>query len=170
MIANTILGNIHKGSEIPSKEVVSIPFEWFETDKHRILKVADDGTEIGIQIDEPLTDGDVLAVTAQKIYAIQIKKSKLVHIPVKTMEEMGRLGFELGNRHLSLQISADSITIPFDEPTFEYLIRLGFYPQVIEDVFADYIVCKAHGATHSHEHNHAHEHEHHPGEGHHHHD
>lgn len=170
MIADKILGNIHRKNEKPSKEVVFIPFEWFETDKHRILKVADDGTEIGIQIDETLADGDVLAVTAQKIYAIQIKKSKLVRIPVKTMEEMGRLGFELGNRHLSLQISADSITVPFDEPTFEYLIRLGFFPQVVEDVFADYIVCKAHGASnghshghdhHSHEHDHDHHHDHH---------
>lgn len=165
MIADKILGNLHRSSETPSKVVVDIPFEWFETDRHRILAMADDGTEFGVQIDENLSDGDVLAVTADKIYAVRIKKSKLVRILVKTMEEMGRLGFELGNRHLSLQIASDSITIPFDAPTFEYLVRLGFNPRIVEDVFADYIVCKAHGATHSHDHSHEH---HHDTEGHHH--
>ncbi|MBO7513183.1 MAG: hypothetical protein J6T54_09500, partial [Fibrobacter sp.] len=81
MIADKILGNLHRSSETPSKVVVDIPFEWFETDRHRILKIADDGTEVGIQIDENLSDGDVLAVTAEKIYAVRIKKSKLLHIP-----------------------------------------------------------------------------------------
>ena len=160
MIADKILGNLHRSSETPSKVVVDIPFEWFETDRHRILKMADDGTEFGVQIDENLSDGDVLAVTTDKIYAVRIKKSKLVHIPVQTMTEMGRLGFELGNRHLSLQIASDCITIPFDAPTFEYLVRLGFNPRIVEDVFADYIVCKAHGATHGHSHEHDHDHSH----------
>ena len=42
MIADKILGNLHRSSETPSKVVVDIPFEWFETDRHRILKIADD--------------------------------------------------------------------------------------------------------------------------------
>ncbi|SHH47690.1 urease accessory protein [Fibrobacter sp. UWH9] len=167
MIADKILGNIHHGNEVPSKTVVDIPFEWFELDKHRIFKVADDGTELGIQIEESLSDGDVLAVSPDKIYAVKINKTKLVRIPVKTMEEMGRLGFELGNRHLSLQITEKDVTIPYDEPTFEYLVRLGFLPQIVEDVFSDYIVCKAHGASNGHSHSHDHDHEHHE-HGHHH--
>ena len=158
MIADKILGNIHHGNEAPSKTVVSVPFEWFELDKHRIFKVADDGTELGIQIEESLSDGDVLAVSPDKIYAVKINKTKLVRIPVKTMEEMGRLGFELGNRHLSLQITEKDVTIPYDEPTFEYLARLGFLPQIVEDVFSDYIVCKAHGASNGHSHSHDHDH------------
>ncbi|SHK81130.1 urease accessory protein UreE [Fibrobacter sp. UWEL] len=166
MIADKILGNLYWEKSPIQKKIVSVPFEWFETDKHRILKIADDGTELGIQIDETLSDGDVLAVTPQAIYAVQIKKSKLIRIAVDSMEEMGRLGFELGNRHLSLQITCKDITIPYDEPTYLYLIRIGFYPQVVEAVFTDYIVCKAHGATHSH--THEHEHHHHDGEGHHH--
>jgi len=164
MIAEKILGNLHCENDVPSLDVVYVPFEWFETDKHRILKVAEDGAEIGVQIEESLSDGDILCVTDQKIYAVKIKASKLIRIPVNTMEEMGRLGFELGNRHLSLQITEKDVTVPFDEPTFEYLARLGFLPQMVEDVFADYIVCKAHGATHSHSHDHGtHDHNHHHG-------
>lgn len=159
MIADKILGNVNVEKDMPLMDVVNVPFEWFELDKRRILKTAEDGTEIGVQIDNTLSDGDILAVTTDKVYAVKIKATKLVRIPVKSMEEMGRLGFELGNRHLSLQITDKDITIPFDEPTFDYLARLGFFPQVVEDVFADYIVCKAHGASHGHEH-HGHHHEH----------
>ena len=42
------------------------------------------------------------------------------------MIEMGRLCFELGNRHLSLKIDDDCVCVPYDHPTFEYLLKLGF--------------------------------------------
>ena len=45
MIAEHILGNIRDGV---TENVVNIPFEWFETEKKRIAKTAEDGTEFGV--------------------------------------------------------------------------------------------------------------------------
>ena len=73
------------------------------------------------------------------------------------MQEMGQLCFELGNRHLSLKIEPDRVTVPYDEPTLLYLQHLGFNAHETHAAFADYIVCRAHGASgtaHSHHHHH----------------
>jgi len=153
MITTKILGNLR---DYPcSKEIVAIPFEWFELDKRRLLKAADDGNEIGIQVDTALSNGDVL-FDGEKIYAVQLKFTKLICISVTSMQEMGRVCFELGNRHLSLQIKENSVHVPYDEPTYTYLQHLGFHVEIVKDLFSDYIVCKAHGASSSHEHSHSH--------------
>ena len=80
------------------------------------------------------------------------------------MQEMGRLGFELGNRHLSLKITEQDVYVPYDEPTFSYLAKLGFEVEEVTEAFTDFIQCKAHGHSHGHEHaashTHSHGHEH----------
>lgn len=67
------------------------------------------------------------------------------------MKEMGRLCFELGNRHLSLSISENNVKCPYDEPTFEYLKKLGFSVTKTHEKFSGYIECRAHAHTHHHE-------------------
>lgn len=140
--------------EKENSTMVRVPMEWFETEKKRIKKTAEDGTEIGICIEENLHDGDVIAASGGKFYIVDIIPSKVVKITVSTMEEMGRLGFELGNRHLSLKIMGNTVLIPYDEPTFLYLKKLGFHAEEAKEKLSDFIVCKAHG--HSHEHSHSH--------------
>lgn len=66
------------------------------------------------------------------------------------MQEMGRLCFEIGNRHLSLKISDDNVLIPHDEPTEKHLKNLGFECENIIGRFDDFIVAKltdTHSAT-----------------------
>lgn len=123
MIAEHILGNVRDGV---TETVVNIPFEWFETEKKRIAKTAEDGTEFGVCVGEPLHDGDILARENGKVYAVRIAPSRLIETRVFTMQEMGRLCFEMGNRHLSLKIEPDRVTVPYDEPTLLYLQHLGF--------------------------------------------
>lgn len=143
MIADKILGNIN--SKNSSKELIPILFDWFELSKHRILKSAADGTNIGIQIEDPLNEGDIISETENKIYYVKSKPTKLIVAIVNSLENMGRLCFELGNRHLPLQIKSNVVKVPYDNPTFEYLKHIGFNVNVEDSVFSDYIVCKAHG-------------------------
>lgn len=168
MISEGILGNINQIET--DDEIVNVPFEWFEVEKKRIAKVAEDGTQIGvICTGNCLNDGDILAKENHKLYVVKIKPSHLIQIDVTSMKEMGRLCFELGNRHLSLKIDENAVYVPFDEPTFLYLKKLGFHASSIEEVFTNFIECKAHGASqhahdhahpHAHDHNHPHEHPH----------
>lgn len=167
MVTEWIVGNIHQ-TEV-KKEIVLVEFEWFELEKKRIKKVASDGENIGIAIDEVLSDGDILAETEEKVYVVKVLPTKLLKVVVKGMEEMGRACFELGNRHLSPKISHDSVMVVYDEPTFLYMKKLGFTVDCVEEVFTDYIVCKAHGHSEGHDHD-SHEHSHEAHEHHHNHD
>lgn len=150
MIATNILGNEKEYNK--NKKSVAVDFEWFELGKKRIMKVAEDGMEIGVTVSEQLHHGDIIAETEHNIYVVKVLPCRLMKISVRSMEEMGRLGFELGNRHLSLQIAEKEVKVPFDKPTYEYLKKLGFCVEDVQEQFTDYIECKAHGHSHLHDH------------------
>lgn len=150
MIAEKILGKLHD----TSKQVETVTIDWFERDKKLLRKTTASGEDIGIRVDSPLNEGDILYEDDRKIIAVEIAPCDLVSVNVGSMQEMGRLCFELGNRHLSLSISENNVKCPYDEPTFEYLKRLGFDAEKTHEKFAGYIECKAHAHTHSHEHHH----------------
>ena len=147
MITEKIIGKLGKTDK--SVEYVSV--DWFERDKKLLRKTTDKGEEIGIKTDEPLNENDIIYEDEDRIIAVTIAPSDLISVNVGTMEEMGRLCFELGNRHLSLQIHENEVKVPFDAPTFEYLKKLGFCVEEVTESFHDYIECKAHGHTHHHE-------------------
>lgn len=162
MIADKILGKV---SDKEAQGVVKVPFEWFELEKKRISKVASNGEKIGVCIEQTLNDKDIIAEDNETTYVVDLRPGKLIKTKVNSMTQMGRLCFELGNRHLSLKIEETQVMVPYDEPTFEYLKKLGFDVEVVTALFTDFIECKAHGSSHSHEHEHSHEdghtHEHH---------
>lgn len=150
MIVEKILGRLH----VTSKQVETVSIDWFERDKKLLRKTTSAGEEIGIKVDPPLNEGDILYEDDNRIIAVEIAPCDLVSVNVSSMTEMGRLCFELGNRHLSLSISDDTVKCPYDEPTFEYLKKLGFSATKTHEKFAGYIECRAHAHTHSHEHHH----------------
>lgn len=150
MIAERICGKLGK----TNKSVDYVTIEWFERDKKILRKTTASGEEIGIKIEPALNEGDILFEDASRIIAVTIAPCDLISVSVNSMQEMGRLCFELGNRHLSLSIGEDVVKCPFDEPTFSYLSKLGFAAEKIYEKFDGYIECKAHAHVHSHEHRH----------------
>lgn len=150
MIAEKILGKLHD----TSKQVETVTIDWFERDKKLLRKTTSSGEDIGIRVDSPLNEGDILYEDDTKIIAVEIAPCDLVSVNVGSMQEMGRLCFELGNRHLSLSISENNVKCPYDQPTLEYLKRLGFKAEKTHEKFAGYIECRAHAHSHSHEHHH----------------
>lgn len=147
MIANRISGNIISDSFSDGKLNVPIEFEWFETDKKRMLKVAEDGTEFGVAVGTTIKDGDVLAEIDDKRYFTRIRTAQLIEIPVQSMKEMGRLCFELGNRHLNLKVEDARVMVPYDHPTMEYTRKIGFEPRIIEGGFDGFLIVKAHAGS-----------------------
>lgn len=145
MLVEKVLGNIsdYRGT----KEIQKVPLEWFELEKKRMTKEASDGTVLGIAVEMGLRDGDILAETAEKLYVADVIPAKVLEISVSTMQQMGRACFELGNRHLSLQINENSILAAYDKPTFEYMEHLGFTVRAVEKKFTGFILCRAHAHT-----------------------
>lgn len=148
IIVEKVIGNVNEDKY--AKTPVRVPFEWFELEKKRLKKTAEDGTEIGFAVEKPFRDGDIVAEDESSVYVIDVLPVKLTEIKVDSMIEMGRVCFELGNRHLSPQIEEHTVRVVYDEPTCLLLKKLCFKVDVIEDKFTDFIVCKAH--EHSHEH------------------
>lgn len=154
MICDTILGNL---KTIHShKSVMYVSIDWFERDKKVLRKILASGEEIGIRPPRPLNEGDILFEDETRIIAVQFTECDLIRTEVAGMEEMGRLCFELGNRHLSLSIDANCVRCPYDAPTLEYLVKLGFHSIKVHEKFQDYIECRGHSHVHSHSHEHHH--------------
>jgi urease accessory protein len=159
MLATKILGNV-SSFDIRERELVNVYLEWFEFDKKLIKKDISDTESIGINIDkgEKLKEGDVLFEDESRVIALSMSPCELTVVKVDSMKAMGRLCFELGNRHLSLAIEDDNVSVIYDQPTFEYLERLGFKPQKVTGKFKNYTVCHAHGHSHGNDGGHSHEH------------
>ena len=158
MITEKILGNI-KTYPVEERKIDTVGIEWYESEKKLLRKTTQSGEEIGIRIQAPIEDGDVLYADDSHVIVAEILPSELTVVHVHTMQEMGRLCFELGNRHLSLSIGENEVSVPYDEPTFAYLAKLGFAPEKKVEKFTHFTVCHAHG--HSHEEAHGHEGHHH---------
>lgn len=153
MIVEKILGN-RKTYAIGNRKIDTVGIEWYESEKKLLRKTTVSGEEIGIRISTPIQDGDVLYADDSRAIVAEILPSELTVVHVYTMREMGRLCFELGNRHLSLSIGENEVSVPYDEPTFAYLAKLGFAPEKKFAKFTHFTVCHAHGHSHDHEEHH----------------
>lgn len=148
MIAEKVLGHLHQ----TDKQVDRVTIEWFEHDKKLLKKTTKGGIEIGIRVGKPLNDGDILYEDDEKIVAVEMAECELIKITIMDITEMGRLCFEIGNRHISLAIKPDCVTIPYDAPTFAYLKKLGFHAERVTERFTDYTACTGHAHRHDHYH------------------
>lgn len=157
MVVEKVIGN-KKDMDLSGLDIDIVPIEWYELDKKLMKKDSRLGEEIGIRVVEKLEDGDVLYMDKDKVMLLEVQPCELTVVQVSTMEQMGRLCFELGNRHLSLAIRKNEVSVIYDEPTFAYLEKLGFAPTKRLDKFTNFTVCHAHGHGEVHEHSHTHSH------------
>lgn len=162
MIVEKILGNLSDSYPVNDRKIDTVALEWYELDKKLLRKETSEGETIGIRISGHMHEGDVLWEDDSHLIVIDVVPTDLTVVAVDTMQAMGRLCFELGNRHLSLSIGEHEVRVPYDAPTFEYLEKLGFAPVRKKAKFAHFTVCHAHGHSHAHEtdHNHGHSHTH----------
>ena len=147
MIVTAIEHHVGHGPAPDRKLEVPVPVEWYDMQRTRMSAVAQDGTEFGINVDAPLKDGDVLCELDDKRYVVRIRATEVITVPVDSMERMGKLCYELGNRHLSIRVRPDSVSVPYDHPTFDYVKKLGFEPQVSQDDFSGFLIVKAHAGA-----------------------
>lgn len=155
MLVEKVLGN-RKTYPLEGRRVERVFLEWYELDKKLLRKRSDVGEEVGIRLEGHLHEGDVLYADAERILVVDLTPCELTCVPVHTMQEMGRLCFELGNRHLSLSIAESEVRVPYDAPTYEYLEKLGFAPERRTERFSHFTVCHAHGHSHGGEEGHSH--------------
>lgn len=69
MICDRIIGTTHHGTY---KKIIDVLFEKHELKERSIRRIARDGVELEIDINEDMQEGDILAETEHYVYAVKI--------------------------------------------------------------------------------------------------
>ena len=142
-------------------------------DRHRrrIKLRADDGTEFLLDLREArvLDEGDGLALDDGGWLAVRAAPEALMEVTAHGPEQLARLAWHIGNRHLQAQIGRDRILIREDAVIADMLAGLGAHVHRVTAPFSPeggaydgHMPGYAHdpdGKPHSH-HDHAHDHHH----------
>lgn len=150
MLVEKIIKNIQ---EYPKDiKIDHVYYEWFEQNKKILKKTSEAGEEVGLRLEVPLCDGDVLFENETQMIVASLKPCELIRVSVSNMIEMGEVCFALGNRHLPLNIDKNHVRVPYDSPTFDYLTKLGFSCERVLEKFNHFHEVKAHEHVRSHDH------------------
>lgn len=120
MIVNKILGNLNN-FDLKDKKV---DFANILNDDRvkKVLRVkSNNGVEIGINVEDELKDGDILAILEDNIVAIKILPTDVLEISPKNLKEMGIIAHNIGNRHTPAIFEENLMIIEPDSLIEEFL-------------------------------------------------
>lgn len=105
--------------------------EWYEASKRILRRQTEKGLELGIRLGKQsagLEHGRILWQDAETTILLDILPCESIVLHPQNMTEMGALCYEIGNRHLPLFLQNNSLLIPYENPTFDFLQKLGYQP------------------------------------------
>lgn len=149
MLVKNILGNINN-FEIETKDIDEVAIEWYEVNKRILKKQSKKGVEVGIKLEQPykLQDGDILFFDEKEILIVSIIPCDTISIIPESMKAMGKICYEIGNKHIPLFFYNNEVLVNYDEPLMRLLEKEGFKPEKTVRKLVDGL--KQH--SHSHEH------------------
>lgn len=128
MIIEEIVGNIaNLSNEEKTKHVEKVYLENSDLVK-RIQRVkTDHGNEVGIRLKQPidLQYGDILYKDDKNMIIVDVNSEDLLVIQPRTIQEMGDMAHQLGNRHLSAQFTETEMLVQYDYLVESLLKDLG---------------------------------------------
>lgn len=124
-------------------------------DRHRrrVVFVGAEGATYLLDLPRPaqLRDGDALVIEGGAVVRVTGKPEPLVEISAANAQELARLAWHIGNRHIEVQIAGDALRIRRDHVLEEMLRGLGATLSYIDAVFDPEHGAYAHGG---HDHGH----------------
>ncbi|AKP48957.1 urease accessory protein UreE [Bacillus smithii] len=89
--------------------------------------VTDHGKEIGIRLKEhqELQDGDILYMDDHNMIVISVLEDDVLTIKPTSMQQMGEIAHQLGNRHLPAQFEGNEMIVQYDYLVEELLQKLS---------------------------------------------
>lgn len=129
MIIEKVVMNLNdmEDQEIKKRHVEKVYLESAYLVK-RIQRVkTDHGNELGIRLKEAreLIAGDVLFMDDKNMIVVDVLSDDLIVISPRSIEEMGNIAHQLGNRHLPAQFEGDDMLVQYDYLVEELLQELG---------------------------------------------
>ncbi|MED4533940.1 urease accessory protein UreE [Metabacillus fastidiosus] len=128
MIVEKIVTNLEQmdQTEIEKRHIEKVYLESSDLVK-RIQRVkTDHGKEVGIRLKDPrdLIAGDVLYMDDKNMIVIDVLSDDLIIITPRSLNEMGVIAHQLGNRHLPAQFENDEMLVQYDYLVEELLEEL----------------------------------------------
>lgn len=160
-IMEEIIGNLtalRAEGKITDQTVDYVQLQWYESERNILRKTSQSGREVAFRLLKEglrLKHDDVVFISDSLVIAIEIVPSEVIVLSPKTLPEMARACYEIGNKHSPLFLDGDEVTLPYDKPMFEWLQAAGFQPQKAERCLSQALRANsAQGHGHSHSHNH----------------
>ena len=160
-IMDTILGDLNSlqtEGKIIHQTIERVALQWYESERNILRKTTDTGREVAFRLlkeGQRLKHDDVVFISDELAIVIEILPSEVIVLSPKTLPEMARACYEIGNKHSPLFLDGDEVTLPYDKPMFEWLQAAGFHPQKAERRLSQALRANsAQGHGHSHDHHH----------------
>lgn len=121
-------------SGLPSEKQITLAAERRQFFKRRWRGIAEDGTELGFDLECRLTDGCVVFQQNGNDYIVRQLPEKVYEIPLESAARAALVAWKVGNLHLPAQILDVSIRVLHDEAMGQLLEREGWEfsePEVI---------------------------------------
>jgi urease accessory protein len=122
--------------------------------RSRLRTKAENGEDVGVFLarGEQLRDGDRLLADDGRVVEIVAAQEAVYHIDCAQPEQLARLAYHLGNRHVPVQLGAGWLRIARDHVLKDMLEKLGAH---VSDALAPF--QPEGGAYGGHHHGHGHE-------------
>ena len=128
MIIEEIVGNIANLSDSEKGQHMEKVYLENSDLVKRIQRVTTDhGNEIGIRLKQPidLQYGDILYKDDKNMIVVDVNSEDLLVIKPRTLQEMGDIAHQLGNRHLPAQFTETEMLVQYDYLVESLLKDLG---------------------------------------------
>lgn len=120
MIINKILGNLDN-FDLKDKKVDFANVSNDDRVKKVLRAKSNNGVEIGINVEDEVKDGDILAILDDSVVAVKILPTDVLEISPKNLKEMGIIAHNIGNRHTPAIFEEDLMIIEPDSLIEEFL-------------------------------------------------
>ncbi|MBR4861512.1 MAG: urease accessory protein UreE [Firmicutes bacterium] len=131
MLCEKILGKLEE-MDVKGRRVEYVEIEWHEAFKKIHRKTSDQGTDVGIRMDDSvlsrgLFQGDVIYADEELVVAVSTPPCEVIEISLTEGHEMmaAKVCYEIGNRHAPLFWGENGtyITI-YDEPMMAMVTKI----------------------------------------------
>lgn len=125
MIIEQIVGNVVE-TPVSGRHIEKVYLTSDDLMKRIQLVKTDHGKELGIRLKEPrdLLDGDILFMDDRNLIVVSVKTDDLLVIRPASIQQMGEIAHQLGNRHLPAQFEGDDMLVQYDYLVEELLNQL----------------------------------------------
>ena len=131
---------IHRELHVHAGDHAGLPLVPVRADRRTLAKtrwraLAEDGTEFGFDLAQPLRHGAAVFQNDRARYVIEQRPEGLLRVPVADPTEAARLGWMIGNLHFPAQVRDGGIFVEADQAVRQMLAREHIPFEETEGVF-----------------------------------